>query len=334
MRHGLCFFWKMTAGILHRHFSGRMFTPDQYALLEFGNETKTERFGGVMVRRETKSAGLANLVSPDHTFRQFDNQNCPVASREADGHQRQSSELTYRLSPHRSDKGAWAQTSHFKLPDPWTIWHRHKCFELKPTPAGQVGIFPEQAGNWEWIETKCKPTTGLKGLNLFAYTGGTTMSLVSRGVSMVHLDASASVVKWARRNAERSNLQRAPIRWIVDDALKFVAREFRRGSEYDVLIADPPSYGKGPKGESWKLIDQFESLIEGLSSIASRKLSILMISCHTAGFPTEQLLELIGRRFDLSHGKIESLGLNLSALNGRQLSCGHCVRFLSDELRE
>jgi 23S rRNA (cytosine1962-C5)-methyltransferase len=289
-----------------------MFDPDQYALLDFAKEQKTERFGEQIVLRETKSVA-------DSGFRRT-------------GAGSFSPTLSYRINAKSNDHGEWIGTV---APEkPWTIRHRRKCFLLKVTPAGQVGVFPEQAANWDWIETGCQSLSGLTGLNLFAYSGGTTLSLASMSASMVHVDSATAAVRWARQNAQLSGLETAPIRWIVEDAKRFLKRESSRGSKYDILVADPPSYGKGPKGESWKLADDLEELLKGFSRIAAPKIKMLILSCHTAGFDEKVLRNLVDRQFDLSHGIVEALPLVLETSDGRQLPSGHCVRFRSHDIRQ
>ncbi len=203
--------------------------------------------------------------------------------------------LRLRLPSLRSSDVDWGSSLRFRKrnrtgkwdgspPELWQIGHRQKIFNLKPTPAGQVGIFPEQALNWSWIESQPQELSGLSALNLFGYTGGTTLSLASRGASVVHVDSARNVVRWARQNAADSKMEHLPIRWIVEDAVKFVKRESVRGSKYDILVADPPSYGTGPKRERWKFEEDFETLLALLAEVSSRKLRMALISCHTTGF--------------------------------------------------
>ena len=143
-----------------------------------------------------------------------------------------------------------------ELPERWTIAHGPLQFELKRTDFGHLGLFPEQAENWDWIaERVAAAGRPLKVLNLFAYTGGSTLAAAAAGAEVVHVDAAKNIVAWARRNAELSGLADAPIRWIAEDAMKFVKRELKRGNRYDAVILDPPSYGHGPQGEVWRLVE-------------------------------------------------------------------------------
>jgi len=201
-----------------------------------------------------------------------------------------------------------------------------KTFLLKPTPAGQVGLFPEQVKNWEWIESASSSLEGLKALNLFGYTGGTTLALASRGVAVTHVDAARNVVKWARQNAVASGLDQRPIRWIVEDALKFVRREIKRGATYDILVADPPTYGKGPKKERWVLSDDLESLAAGLSLLSNARPKMLLITCHTPGVGLKDLDRIMGDHFDFeSSPQLCQLGLETSS--GKKLASGIAFRY-------
>ena len=154
---------------------------------------------------------------------------------------------------HRSKKGG-GEWEFFDLPQQWSIHYRSLTFQLKPFSFKHTGLFPEQAANWDWFSELIKKAgRPVKVLNLFAYTGGATIAAAAAGASVTHVDASKGMVTWAKENAASSGLADAPIRWIVDDCVKFVEREIRRGNHYDAIIMDPPSYGRGPKGEIWKI---------------------------------------------------------------------------------
>lgn len=151
---------------------------------------------------------------------------------------------------HRSSKGG-GEWEFFDLPEQWTINYKELTFNLKPFSFKHTGLFPEQAANWDWFGDKIRRSgRPVKVLNLFAYTGGATLAAAKAGASVTHVDASKGMVTWAKENAHSSGLSDAPIRWIVDDCVKFVEREIRRGNHYDAIIMDPPSYGRGPKGRS------------------------------------------------------------------------------------
>ena len=163
---------------------------------------------------------------------------------------------------HRSAKGG-GEWEFFELPNQWNIRYQDLTFQLKPFSFKHTGLFPEQAVNWDWFSKKIRQAgRPVKVLNLFAYTGGATLAAAKAGASVTHIDASKGMVSWARENAKSSGLENASIRWIVDDCIKFVEREIRRGNHYDAVIMDPPSYGRGPKGEIWKIEDAIHPLIK------------------------------------------------------------------------
>ena len=170
---------------------------------------------------------------------------------------------------HRSKKGG-GEWEFFDLPEQWTIQYKSLTFNLKPFSFKHTGLFPEQAANWDWFSEKIKNAgRPIKVLNLFAYTGGATLAAAAAGAAVTHVDASKGMVAWAKENAVSSGLKDAPIRWLVDDCVKFVEREIRRGNKYDAIIMDPPSYGRGPKGEIWKIEDAIHPLIKLCTQILS-----------------------------------------------------------------
>ena len=165
---------------------------------------------------------------------------------------------------HRSSRGG-GEWEFFDLPEQWSIGYERLglTFNLKPFSFKHTGLFPEQAVNWDWFSEKIKAAgRPVKVLNLFAYTGGATLACASAGAAVTHVDASRGMVTWAKENAKSSGLSDAPIRWIVDDCVQFVEREIRRGNHYNGIIMDPPSYGRGPKGEIWKIEDAIFPLVE------------------------------------------------------------------------
>ena len=190
---------------------------------------------------------------------------------------------------HRSDKGG-GQWEFFDLPEQWQIKYnlysvnKQLTFNLKPFSFKHTGLFPEQADNWEWMsELISSCAKQIKVLNLFAYTGGATIACASAGAAVTHVDASKGMVSWAKENAAASGLSDAPVRWLVDDCLKFVEREIRRGNTYDGIIMDPPSYGRGPKGEIWKIEDCIYDLVSKCSSLLSEKPLFFLINSYTTG---------------------------------------------------
>ena len=286
-----------------------------YQLLDFGNHEKIEMFGGTVVRRETPSA-IGELGLP-----------------------RQESELSFRLGRHLSQGKASSEgkSSHGK--GSWTgqasaTWRTKICdltFSLRQTPTGQVGVFPEQAHNWNWIAELPDRMQGMKALNLFAYTGGTTMALAGKGVEVVHVDAAKSVVSWARENASLSGFADAPIRWIVEDVMTFVNREIRRGNRYDIVVADPPSFGRGPKRELWKIQSDFKPLMNALAELTDRQPNLALFSCHTPGFDHNMLEQMASASFDQSvkaKSSKESFQLSIESTSGKRLPSGSCVRWM------
>ena len=170
---------------------------------------------------------------------------------------------------HRSKKGG-GEWEFFSLPQQWQIHYGSLTFNLKPFSFKHTGLFPEQATNWDWFSEKIRNAgRPVKVLNLFAYTGGATLAAAAAGAHVTHVDASKGMVGWAKENAVSSGLKDAPIRWLVDDCVKFVEREIRRGNTYDAIIMDPPSYGRGPKGEIWKIEDMIHPLINLCTKILS-----------------------------------------------------------------
>ena len=177
---------------------------------------------------------------------------------------------------HRSSKGG-GDWEFFDLPKTWQITYNNLRFNLQPFSFKHTGLFPEQAVNWDWFsglirdELAKNPSRKIKVLNLFAYTGGATLSAAAAGAEVVHVDASKGMTTWAKENAALSGLQDAPIRYLVDDCRKFVEREIRRGNKYDAIIMDPPSYGRGPGGEIWKIEDSIHPFVKLCSEVLSNK---------------------------------------------------------------
>ena len=185
---------------------------------------------------------------------------------------------------HRSSSGGGAWQELRKVPKVWSISYKNLHFNLKTMGFKHTGIFPEQAVNWDFVAEKIKSASRpLKVLNLFGYTGAATLSAASAGASVCHVDASKGMVAWARENAAMSSLAQRPIRWIVDDCVKFVQREIRRGNKYDGIIMDPPSYGRGPGGEVWKLESELFPLVNLCAQILSEEASFLLLNSYTTG---------------------------------------------------
>ncbi len=230
---------------------------------------------------------------------------------------------------HRSTKGGgeW-EFSH--LPDEWSIRYRDLQFHLKPFKFKHTGLFPEQAVNWDWCYEKIRQSKRpLRVLNLFAYTGGATLAAAKAGAAVTHVDASKGMVGWAKENAASSGLSGAPIRWLVDDCVKFVEREIRRGSRYDGIILDPPSYGRGPKGELWKIEESLYPFICLTAQVLSQAPVFYLINSYTTGLQPAVLSYMINsvivKKFG-GHVEADEIGLPVTS-SGFTLPCGASGRW-------
>ena len=230
---------------------------------------------------------------------------------------------------HRSAKGG-GEWEFFDLPDEWSIGYGELTFHLKPFSFKHTGLFPEQAVNWDWFSSIIKNADrSVKVLNLFAYTGGATLAAAKAGASVTHVDASKGMVTWAKENAAASGLADAPIRWLVDDCVKFVEREIRRGNTYDAVIMDPPSYGRGPKGEIWKMEESIFPFIRLTTQILSKDALFYLINSYTTGLQPAVLTYMLNTALVPNFGgHVESseIGLPVSA-NGLILPCGASGRW-------
>lgn len=237
---------------------------------------------------------------------------------------------------HRSQKGG-GEWEFFDLPQEWSIRYRELTFRLKPFSFKHTGLFPEQAINWDWFSSIIKKTKAqepdrqIKVLNLFAYTGGATLAAAAAGASVTHVDASKGMVTWAKENAAASRLSDAPIRWLVDDCVKFVEREIRRGNTYDGIIMDPPSYGRGPKGEIWKIEESVFPLIELAARLLSENALFFLVNSYTTGLQPAVLTYMMHTALvPKLGGHVESseIGLPVSS-NGLVLPCGASGRWFT-----
>lgn len=229
---------------------------------------------------------------------------------------------------HRSAKGG-GEWEFFDLPQQWIIRYRELVFNLKPFSFKHTGLFPEQAVNWDWCADKIKKAgRPVKVLNLFAYTGGATLSAAAAGASVTHVDASKGMVTWAKENAAASGLKEAPIRWLVDDCVKFVEREIRRENHYDAIIMDPPSYGRGPKGEIWKMEESIHSFLKLCTRLLSDQPLFVLINSYTTGLQPAVLAYLLEMELKKFGGKVTADEVGLPVVsNGLILPCGACGRF-------
>ncbi|MCA9208150.1 MAG: class I SAM-dependent methyltransferase [Planctomycetales bacterium] len=275
-----------------------MFELDQYELLDFGEGRKLERFGSLIVDRPAPAAaGVLPRVR---------NWNADVRYRRTSG-----------------ERGEW----NGEFPETWSVRHAAVRFELKATPFGHLGLFPEQAANWDWIARQCRAAEQpLRVLNLFAYTGGSTLAAAAAGAQVTHVDAARNVVTWARRNAALSQLEDRPIRWICEDAAKFVQREVKRGHRYDAVILDPPSYGHGPKGEVWRIHEHLPSLLEDCGRLVDGRAAWILFTCHSTDYNVAAARRLIGDAFPHGKRNRQAAELDLQAADGRALNCGVVVR--------
>ena len=230
---------------------------------------------------------------------------------------------------HRSSKGGGEWEFH-NLPEEWTIGYRDLTFHLKPFSFKHTGLFPEQAVNWDWFSELIREAgRPIKVLNLFAYTGGATVSAAKAGASVTHVDASKGMVGWAKENAAASGLSDAPIRWLVDDCVKFVEREIRRGNTYDAIIMDPPSYGRGPKGEIWKIEESIFPFIQLTTQILSKDPLFFLVNSYTTGLQPAVLNYMISTALVPTFGgtvSADEIGLPVSG-NGLVLPCGASGRW-------
>ena len=237
---------------------------------------------------------------------------------------------------HRSSKGG-GEWEFFQLPKEWTIQYslpinKKLTFHLKPFSFKHTGLFPEQAANWNWFSQLIADAVSkgrqVKVLNLFAYTGGATLAAAAAGASVTHVDASKGMVTWAKENAISSGLKDAPIRWLVDDCVKFVEREIRRGNHYDAIIMDPPSYGRGPKGEIWKIEESVYPLIQLCSQILTDNPLFFLINSYTTGLQPAVLSYMISTVLGTANGTVTAseIGLPVSS-NGLVLPCGASGRY-------
>lgn len=281
-----------------------MFATDQYELLDFGGGRKLERFGPYVLDRPSPAARRRR-------------RRCPNRWIHADA----------RFERIRGQQGRWVPKD--GLPSQWLVQYDSLCLLLKPSPVGHLGLFPEHAANWDWIAQRCRRASrSLKILNLFAYTGGATLVAAAHGAAVTHVDAAQNIVRWARDNAQQSRLTDAPIRWITEDAVKFVRRELRRQNRYDAVILDPPSYGHGPKGESWKIDRDLSELLAMCAELLERREAFLLLTCHSPSIDASAL-----KRLAQETGLNDPAGvLNISSLGpktagGRQLPCGISLRW-------
>lgn len=229
---------------------------------------------------------------------------------------------------HRSNKGG-GEWEFFRLPKQWELHYKDLTFSLQPFSFKHTGLFPEQAVNWDWFRGIIeKSDRKLKILNLFAYTGGATVAAAKSGAEVTHVDASKGMVAWAKENAKLSGLQDAKIRFIVDDCVKFVEREIRRGNKYDAIIMDPPSYGRGPKGEIWKIETSVFPFIQKCADLLYENSEFVLVNSYTTGLQSGVLSYMLNLAVVSKFGgKVVSDEIGLPVEGGLVLPCGAAGRW-------
>ena len=284
-----------------------MFLADSwvdYEVLDTGDGEKLERWGDIILRRPDPQT-----IWP-----------------KADENLWKSAQARY----HRSERGGGEWEFLKKLPERWTVRHEDLQFFVRPTGFKHTGLFPEQAANWTWMSDLIRRDgrKDLKILNLFGYTGGATLACAAAGAHVTHVDAAKGMVQWAKENRELCRLPENRFRWIVEDALRFVQRELRRGNSYDGILMDPPSYGRGPSGEVWKLENELYGLIETCAQALSGEPLFFLINSYTTGFQASVLSNMIMKcvtpRFG---GQVDSEELCLPVTTGGVLPCGASGRW-------
>ncbi len=282
-----------------------------YALLDFGMGRRLDRFGPVIVDRPAPSAADIPLLAPDAWT---------------------MARARFGRAASADDLAGWESAD--ALPPSWEVVIDGVRLELRPTPAGQVGLFPEHAEPVAWAVGQASAIGARLArppevLNLFAYTGLATLALARAGARVTHVDASRPAVAWARRNASGAGLADAPVRWIVEDARAFVAREVRRGRRYDAVVLDPPTYGHAPHGgAAWRLESDLADLLSGCAALTGHVPAFLVLTAHTAGLAAAELRAGIAAAFGeaLAAGA-EVVALGMRRPDGRQLSAGFAIRW-------
>lgn len=276
---------------------------ETYQLLDSGRESKLERVGPYLLVRPSPQA----VWSPDLPEKEWSNADAVYI---------------------RSSTGGGNWDFHKRLPEKWEIEYRGLRFIIKPTGFGHLGIFPEHGDSWDWIEERIREVRRpVNVLNMFAYTGGASLAAARAGGNICHLDASKGVVDWARENAALSGLSDRPIRWIVDDVAKFVQKEIRRDKKYDAIILDPPSFGRGAKGEVWKIEDDLLKLLNDCSQILSDNPLFILLSCHSPGFSPLVLQNLLAEMMKGRSGILSCGEMVIREETGRLLPSGAYARW-------
>jgi 23S rRNA (cytosine1962-C5)-methyltransferase len=290
-------------------------TPLTYELVDFGRSRKLERFGKIVIDRPSAAAQGPTQADPQ-TWR----------------------EAVARYDRTGGESGKWSPAD--AIPKKWKIKFqlpnlniqqpcREICFELHPSPFGHIGVFAEQATHWQWLAKQVAAARRpLKILNLFAYTGGSTLAAALAGAKVTHVDAAANIVRRARRNAVVSDLADCSIRWVVEDAVKYCRRELKRGEQYDGVILDPPTYGHGPKGEIWKITKHLPTLLDLCGKLTSRQPTLVLTTCHSPGIGPAELAAYTAEGIFGHCGQPPMAGmLSLTSRDGRKLPSGVYARW-------
>lgn len=268
---------------MYPYYMQKKSKENTYSLIDSGNGRKLERFGPFLISRPCSQAVWHPLL-PEQQWRKAD----AIFTREGEN--------------------KWIKNSH--LPDSWNIELSEINFKISPTDFGHLGIFPEQHDQWLWIQetldqSKSTKPAPLNVLNLFAYSGGSTLAAAKVNARVCHLDASKGMVSWARENASLNHLEAAPIRWIVDDVIKFLARELRRDVKYDAIILDPPTFGRGARNEVFKIEDHLPKILENCRALLTERPVFVLFTCHTPGFSPIVMHHLLSQMMGGMRGKIE-----------------------------
>lgn len=271
-----------------------------YELIDTGGGEKLERWGGFVLRRPDPQI-IWPIGKEDGLW------------------------LNPHAHYHRSSSGGGQWDEKVHLPERWTISYENLSFYIKPTSFKHTGLFPEQQANWKWMMEKIRGANRpIKVLNLFAYTGGATVACASAGAEVCHVDAAKGMVTWAKENIQLSKLGDRPVRFITDDVFKFVQREQRRGNKYDAIIMDPPSYGRGPGGEMWKLEADLYRFVDSCTAILTDKPLFFLINSYTTGLGATVLTNILTMAMKTKYGgtiRSGEIGLPITA-SKLVLPCG------------
>lgn len=270
-----------------------------YEIIDMANGEKLERWGNI------------KLIRPDPQII-WKNKSFPNEWKNANA----------RYNRSNTGGGAWEYKK--RLPESWQVKYKNLTFNIKPMGFKHTGLFPEQAVNWDWMINKIQQSKrNIKVLNLFAYTGGATVACLSAGASVCHVDSSKGMTTWAKENVESSGLREKPVRFIIDDVVKFVQREIRRGNKYDAIVMDPPSYGRGKNGEVWQFENNIADLVELCMQVLSDDSLFFLINSYTTGISSRVLANLLELNMKNHKGKITSGEIGLPMKNSNLvLPCG------------